>query len=278
MTVVAARSRWKRWSKLAVLATAAVAAVFITLNYHPASPARVAVVGRVMDIRPEVEGRVIAVAAEPNTLVRKGSALVQIDPAPYEMKLKQTEAELTAARRKIDGLKSELASAVAAVETLQTQDDDAARELDQLERRPGLGTGAEFRLFYIQDERALLATQLRMAKAEAVKARQAYDAQISAAHLSTARLAVQLAETRSQLDHATIRAPADGYVSRINVAVGARAVTTRAAVSFIAADEITDRERFLSGNTSTSSTPARAYRRGHKGHKTFASRIRALTR
>ncbi len=278
MTIVAAGPRWKRWSKFAVLAGAGIAAVFGVLNYHPASPARVAVVGRAMDIRPEVEGAVIAVAAEPNTLVRKGSVLLQIDPAPYEAKLKQTEAELAVVHRKIDGLRSKLASAVAALEAVQAQDDDVARELDALERRPGLGTGAEFRLLYIQDERALLATQLRMAKAQAAKARQAFDAQISAADLSAARLAAQLAEARSQLDHAAIRAPADGYVSKMNVSVGARAVTTRAAVSFIAADEITDRERFLSGSPSSGSTPAHALRRGHRGHKTVASRIRALLR
>ncbi len=73
-------------------------------------------------------------------------------------------------------------------------------------------------------------------------------------------------------------APADGYVSKIDVAIGTRAVTTRAALSFVAADEITDRERFLSGNRSEGGTPTRKGRRDRKTHNTFAARFRALLR
>lgn len=273
MTVLAAKSRWKprwkSWRIFAVLVGIGILVVAGTRNY-PTSQARVPVVGHVVEIRPEVDGPVLAVAAEPNILVRKGSVLLQIDPAPYQARLKQLETDLAAAHEKIAGLRSELRAAGAALETIQAQYDDIARELSRLERRPGLGTGTEFRLLYVTDEQALLAAQLDMAKAQAANAQRAFDAQIGAANLAAARLAVQLADARAHVDQATIRAPADGYVSKIAVAVGARAVTTRSAVSFIPADQITDRERFLAGES-----PAPKSKHGRK-HRTLAGRFRTL--
>ena len=58
------------------------------------STADVRVIKYVVQVVPQVGGRVIEVPVEPNRLVKKGELLFRIDPTQYELTVKSLEAQL----------------------------------------------------------------------------------------------------------------------------------------------------------------------------------------
>jgi multidrug resistance efflux pump len=72
-----------------------------------------------------------------------------------------------------------------------------------------------------------------------VNAKLALGSEIDGENTNVAQLKAQLEAAQWELDQTTVRASADGYVSTLALAVGARAVPLRAAMSFILSDDIT---------------------------------------
>ena len=81
--------------------------------------------------------------------------------------------------------------------------------------------------------------QLVAARARETNAKLALGSEIDGENTTVAQLVAQLDNAKWELDQTTIRAPADGYVSTMALAVGARAVPLRPALSFILAKDVT---------------------------------------
>jgi multidrug resistance efflux pump len=75
------------WRITSVIVGAAILAVFVALLNSMTPSGRVAVIGRVVEVTPEVAGRVTAIPVQPNTLVKAGSVLFEIERTPYGNKL-----------------------------------------------------------------------------------------------------------------------------------------------------------------------------------------------
>jgi multidrug resistance efflux pump len=60
------------------------------------------ITARIVEIAPQVSGRVIAVHAQRNVTVEAGAKLFSIDPTPYQAKVQELEARLTLSRRRVD--------------------------------------------------------------------------------------------------------------------------------------------------------------------------------
>jgi multidrug resistance efflux pump len=56
-----------------------------------------AVIKKVVQILPQVRGRVIEVPAEGNRPMKKGDVLFKVDPTPYQLTVNQLEAQLATA-------------------------------------------------------------------------------------------------------------------------------------------------------------------------------------
>ena len=65
------------------------------------------------------------------------------------------------------------------------------------------------------------------------------ESEIAGVNTSVAQIQAQLDNAKWQLEQTTIRAPGDGYVTTMALAVGDRALFTRSVMSFIIADDIT---------------------------------------
>ncbi len=63
-----------------------------------------AITGRIVDIAPQVSGRVITVEAEPNFKVDEGAVLFSIDPVSFESGVDELEARLQLAQLGDHGL------------------------------------------------------------------------------------------------------------------------------------------------------------------------------
>jgi len=65
--------------------------------------------GHAIAIAPQVAGRVARLLVNDNQEVRKGELLLEIDPRDYETKLAQAQANLAAARSRLEEAKAQLA-------------------------------------------------------------------------------------------------------------------------------------------------------------------------
>jgi multidrug resistance efflux pump len=68
------------WRIVTVLLGCAIVAIFIALLNTLTPSGRIAVVGRVIEVTPNVSGSVTSIPVEPNVFVKTGAILFQIDP------------------------------------------------------------------------------------------------------------------------------------------------------------------------------------------------------
>jgi len=225
------------WRIVTVLLGCAIIAVFVALLNTLAPSGRLAVVGIVVEVTPNVAGTVTSIPVEPNVLVKAGATLFQIDPTPYQIKVKQLQGGVAEARQKVEQLKAQVDLAVADVAGLTSQLAYAEKRRDDTQKLARASVTSEFKLQDAAAQADMLDAQLRVAKAREVNARLALGSEINGENTTVAQLNAQLENAQWELGQTTIRAPGDGYVSTMALAVGARAVPLRSAMSFILADQ-----------------------------------------
>ncbi|WDT75907.1 MAG: efflux RND transporter periplasmic adaptor subunit [Candidatus Manganitrophus sp.] len=77
------------------------AVTILLLNVVAPSSHDVRVINYVVQILPQVRGRVIDVPVEPNKSVKKGDVLFRVDPTPFELEVKRIEAQLALAETRL---------------------------------------------------------------------------------------------------------------------------------------------------------------------------------
>jgi multidrug resistance efflux pump len=70
------------WRIVSLILGAAILAIFVALLNTLTPSGRIAVVGRVVEVTPNVAGQVTEINVQPNTLVKAGAILFQIERAP----------------------------------------------------------------------------------------------------------------------------------------------------------------------------------------------------
>jgi len=212
----------------------------------------------------QVSGNILALFADFNTKVIKGELIAQIDPAPFQTKVKQAQANLDAARAAvassqavvqqamagIQAAKSSLAAAQANVVKAEAIAEDDKVKVDRrlimvkqgATGKEDLETAQTTYTSAIADHNALVAQQ--QAVEDSVKVAQA---QLNVAHsLVTAnqaqveQFAAALQSAQIDLDHTNIKAPVDGVVVSRNVDVGQTVAASLAAPTlFLIAQDLT---------------------------------------
>ena len=118
-----------------IIPIVALSALILTLNVVAPSSADVRVIKYVVQVIPQVRGRVIEVPVEPNRLVKKGELLFRIDPTQYQNELNAAKAKLAADEAKFAQAGAGLVDASAGARQLQ--------EAAQVRQRPGPRTAAQ---------------------------------------------------------------------------------------------------------------------------------------
>jgi multidrug resistance efflux pump len=227
-------------------------ALILLLNVFAPSSSDVRVLKYVVNVVPQVRGRVMEVPAEGNRPMKKGDVLYRIDPTPYQLQVDALEAQLSNAQGSSRELEEQLIGAVAkaaearsaiAQTTARVTQASAQVELAQkrvLQNRELVAKGAGNRFDLEQAETNLrdavgaldaarsTEAQSRSAEGQALASerqiRQRMGAKAGGEWAQVAQVRAQLANARWELSQTTALAPADGSAINVQLRPGSFAV------------------------------------------------------
>ena len=172
-------------------------------------------------------------------LVKAGSILFQIDPAPYRFKVRQLAAALAEAQQKVKRMQADYEQVTAEVAGLTSQ----LRYQEQATcRHPAPDAhrrdGGIPRAGHARPGRAAHGSARRLPRPASSAPGSRSNSEIEGENTSVAQLKAQLDNAEWELKQTTIPAPADGYVTLAALAVGDRVTPTRGVMSFVVADDV----------------------------------------
>jgi len=262
------KKKWLPWNTrsqvtVVVIPIVAMTALILTLNVIAPSTSDVRVIKYVVQVIPQVKGRVIEVPVEPNRLVKKGELLFRIDPTQYQNDLGVAKAKLAADEAKLAQAATNVADASAGARQLQEQLKSASAQVGALQPRLDLarlrvrqnkelvatGAGDRFALEQAEANVIELEAQIATAKANEAQVAQKLSGQVNGEQASVAAARAQLATAKAQvdasradlanaqwnLDQTSVYAPANGYAINVQLRPGSfvTAFPVAPAMSFV---------------------------------------------
>lgn len=245
--------KWLPWTTKAqvtvvIIPIVAIATLILTLNVVAPSSNDVRIFKYVVQVVPQVRGRVIEVPVQPNRPVKKGELLFRIDPTPYlndlnaaKGKLAANEARLAQAVAGVAGasagdreLQAQLASASGQVASLKPKLELARLRVNQNRELVATGAGDKFALEQAEANLIELQGQIATATANESQVTQKLSGRVNGelasvaaarADLATAKAAVDtgradVANAQWNLDQCAVYAPADGYAINVQLRPG----------------------------------------------------------
>jgi membrane fusion protein (multidrug efflux system) len=170
-------------------------------------------------INARVSGQAVEIAVRDNERVRQGQVLFRIDPEPYQIAVDQAEARLGGARLQIDSLKATYRQQQAELQSAKESASFDEREFD----RKKMLVASDFtpRAVYERAETDMKVSRHRTASIEQQIANTIValdgDPDIDVDRHPTVRAArAQLDRARLDLSYATVTAPDDGIVTKVD--------------------------------------------------------------
>jgi membrane fusion protein (multidrug efflux system) len=170
-------------------------------------------------VNARVAGQAVEIAVRDNERVQQGQLLFRIDPEPYQIAVDQTDARLGSARLQIEGLKATYRQQQA---ELQSAKDTAAFDEREYERKKAL-IASDFTPREVYDQ---VETNLKVASRHVESIEQQISNTIAALngdpnievdrHPTVRAARAQLDRARLDLSYATVIAPDDGTVARVD--------------------------------------------------------------
>ena len=260
--------KWLPWNTtsqvtVVIIPIVSLAAMILTLNVVAPSSNDVRVLKYVVQIIPQVRGRVLEVPVEPNRLVKKDELLFRIDPTPYQGELNISKAKLAADEAKFAQSGANLADASAGARELREQLKAASGQVSALQPRLELarlrvqqyrelvatGAGDRFALEQAEANVTELEAQLATATANEAQVTQRLSGQVNGEQASVAAARAQLATAKAQvdasraevankqwdLDQTSVYAPTNGYAINVQLRPGSyvTAFPVAPAMSFV---------------------------------------------
>jgi multidrug resistance efflux pump len=199
----------------------------------------VTIIGRVVEVTPNVSGSVVSVPVKPNVPVKAGSVLFQVDQAPFKTKVAQLEASLVHAEQQVKQLSANYQQVTANVEALEKQVAHTRQRLTDIRKLTSVQAQSAFREQDAELQYEAAFYQLEAARAAQTSARLATESQVGGVNTAVAQVHAQLEHARWELEQTTVRAPADGIVTAMALSIGDRVAPTRSVISFIVSGELT---------------------------------------
>ena len=183
----------------------------------------------VVQIAPDVAGLVATVPVHDNQFVHKGELLMTIDRDRYILALQQAEANLAAAEASARAAGAGAAAAAAAISGSKTEYEMFEAQAQRRLQMP------EQSVISVEDRQNAVAAannaRAGLQQAQASHNQASAGAQQALAAVQQAQVAVDLA--RLNLQRTEVRAPADGYVTNLDVRVGDYAAAGAACMALI---------------------------------------------
>ncbi len=185
------------------------------------------------NLAPDVGGRIVALHVRDNQRVHKGDPLLQIDPEPFELKIRQAQAQVLALQAQIDLTARQIASQTSGANAAASQVARARAQLElarntraRIEPMLQKGYVTEQQVDESRTNERSAESALEAVLQQATQARQAItDAQSLIAQEHSAQALEALAERDRR--NATLTAPFDGLVVGLQIAEGEYAAAGR---------------------------------------------------
>lgn len=228
--------KWLPWNTqsqvvVVIIPIVGLTVLILMLNVFAPSSADVRVVKYVVQVVPQVRGRVIEVPVKGNDYVKKGDVLFRIDPTPYALTVKTLEAQLANAEGASRQLNEQLRSATASKQAVSARVELARQRVAQFQELASTGAGDAFALQQAQADLKDLESQFRAAAASEAQVRERLLAQVDGDLAEVAQIKAQLENARWELEQTTTVAPSDGWVMNLQLRPGSFAVPLPAMVA-----------------------------------------------
>lgn len=209
------------WVVLILLVIVLLAAYYVASDRYTPLTTDAYVQAYVVQVAPRVEGQVVRVHVHDNDRVQRGDLLFEIDPRPYEHKVAHLEAKLAYTIQQVAQLASDRDAARAEHARVEAEENFARAVYGQEDRIFKKESTTERKyLDALQKHKASLAAMEKSAKL-VQRAEQALEARVGNEHALIAEVKAQLASAKLNLDFTRIHAPADGYVTNLQLRPGA---------------------------------------------------------
>ena len=255
--VIFFKLKWLPWNTVSqviviTLPIVALTALILTLNVVAPSSSDVRVLKYVVNVVPQVRGRVLEVPAEGNRPMKKGDVLYKIDPTPYQLAVNALEAQLAntqGSSRELDeqliGAIAQVSAANSGIETATSRVTQATAQVELARKRvtqyrelSARGAGNKFDLEQAEtnlreaestlDGARSTEAQSRSAQGQALAAerqiRQKMGAKSGGEWAQVAQVRAQLEQAKWELSQTVAYAPANGTPTNVQLRSGSFAV------------------------------------------------------
>src|SRR3954471_24269540 len=245
--------KWLPWNTatqvtVITLPVVGLTAMVLALNVVAPSSSDVRVLKYVINVVPQVRGRVVQVPAEGNKPMKKGEVLFRIDPTPYQLVVNSLEAQLANAQgssreleEQLTGATAKVAEANAGITTASSrvtqataQEELARKRVVQYRDLATSGAGNRFDLEQaeanLREAQSVLdgarstEAQARSAEGQALASerqiRQRMGAKAGGEWAQVAQVRAQLESARWDLSQTTVTAPANGAAINVQLRPG----------------------------------------------------------
>ncbi len=233
--------RW-RWLSVSAAAFVLIAAGYATYwatdaRYHESTDDAY-VDGNVVQITPQISGTVTEIGADDTQFVRKGEALVRLDPADAKVALDEADARLARTVREVRGLFATTGQLRAAVEVRESALEMAQKDLARRERLASSGAISGEELQHARDavrsdEAALLAARQQLAANRAQ-----IDGTTLEDHPDVRDAAAAVRSAYLTYSRTVLPAPVSGFVAKRNVQLGERVSPGMPLMSVVPLDQV----------------------------------------
>jgi multidrug resistance efflux pump len=220
---------------VAIIPIVGITALILFLNIVAPSSADVRVIKYVVQVIPQVKGRVIDVPAEGNRPMKKGDVLFRIDPWAYELDVKALEAQLAESQGSAQELREQLKVAQGNTAALGSQIQLTTLRVKQYQELSRSGAGNRFDLEKAEADLANLQGQVASAIAQEARAQAQLAAVVDGDLASVATIKANLAKARWELTQTVMYAPANGSAINVQLRAGSfvNPVPLAPAMSFV---------------------------------------------
>jgi multidrug resistance efflux pump len=220
-----------------VLGLLFVCGILIAVNFFHPMTLDARVFQHVVQIAARVPqpSRVVEVPVEPNKPLKQGDVLFRVDPRPYQYEVDRLTAAVASAEQSEPQLQATLAAAQAGADRIEAERALAQSTLNRDTEAQRLNPGASTaqRLDQEREQVAAAEAGLREAQAQAEAAR----VSINLLPQTIAQAQAQLAAAQLNLDETTVTAPADGFVTVLELRPGFVVAPGQALMSFVVEPE-----------------------------------------
>ena len=191
----------------------------------------------VVQMAPEYGGLVREVFIEANEPIKKGDPLFQMDPEPWQYRVNELTAKLTAANTNVAELDQNVEKEKAAVERTRSELEIAKIELQQVTEAAEQNAASRIRVEQLEKQVSSLQGALLEAEASLRIAELSLQSEIGDQHTEVAIVYAELESAKYNLNATTICAPSDGYVVNLALHPGSFVRFKEPVMTFVSTDE-----------------------------------------